>query len=327
MPKATRKQRLLLIGLLTIALMAPPVLLGISGQFGLAAMFVYGGIIAISAVFYDMKLAVIVSAIAGVAGAIAALLNPYTLAGAVFFGVLTGASALTAKRGIHSPVLMVPVFISFILVAPPPVPPLTTVPAALMSGAVLTLGGLWATASARLLLGQPKSEIARKQVGLRGAIAYGLLMAIVLGVAAWAVLTFAKFHQGAWLLLTLIILLQPSAHDTVTKSLQRLAGTLVGSVVALALILIALPSTVDLMIGGILIFAALSLRYVLKRPYWEYVTVLTPAVILLSSTGFDQVRVAEDRVGFTLIASTIAILLAVTLKAIFIRKAPQEEST
>jgi hypothetical protein len=265
--------------------------------------------------------------VAGVAGIIAVLLNPHPLAGAVFFGILTGACALTAKRGIHSPVLMVPVFVSFLLVAPPTVPPLSTVPAALMSGAVLVLGGLWATASARVLLGRPRSEIARKEMATPAAAVYAVVMGLILGVAAWAVLTYAKYHEGAWLLLTLIILLQPSPHDTFTKSLQRLAGTLAGCLIALALILINVQQTMALVIGGVLIFGALTLRYVLKRPYWEYVTVLTPAVILLSSSGVDRMRVAEDRAAFTLIATTVALLVAVAVKAVLVRRAHEAEST
>jgi hypothetical protein len=327
MAKATRSQLLLVMGLLTIALMTPPIVLGMSGQFGLASVFIYGGIIGISAIFYDLRLALILSVVAGVAGTICTLLNPYPLAGAAFFGILTGACALTARRGIHSPTLMVPVFASFLLVAPPAVPPLSAIPAGFVLGAVLMVGGLWGTAITRLLLGHRLPSVDRKELGPRGATAYGVTMGIVLGVAAWAVLSYAKFHEGAWLLLTLIILLQPSPHDTFAKSMQRLVGTLAGALIALVLILINVEQTFALVIGGLLIFGALALRYVLKRPYWEYVTVLTPAVILLSASGVDRVRVAEDRVGFTLIAATVALLIALGVKAVLVRRAPATEST
>jgi hypothetical protein len=327
MAKATRSQLLLVMGLLTIALMAPPIVLGMSGQFGLASVFVYGGIIGISAIFYDLRLALILSVIAGVAGTICTLLNPYPLAGAAFFGILTGACALTSRRGLHSPALMVPVFASFLLVAPPTVPPLSAIPTAFVAGAVLLVGGLWGTAITRVLLGHRLPSVDRKKLGPRGATAYGVIMGVVLGVAAWAVLSYAKFHEGAWLLLTLIILLQPSPHDTFTKSMQRLAGTLGGALIAVVLILINVEQTFALVIGGFLIFGALTVRYVLKRPYWEYVTVLTPAVILLSASGVDRVRVAEDRVGFTLIAAAVALLIALGVKAILVRRAPTTEST
>lgn len=327
MATATRGQRLLIIGLLTISIMAPPVVLGISGQFNLASAFVYGGVIAIGAVFYDLRLAVALSFLAGATGVIAALLNPYPLAGAVFFGLFTGACALAAKRGLHSPVLMVPIFISFMLAAPPDVPGMSALPAALLTGVVLLLGGLWATASARVLLGHPRKESESHPLGTNATILYAVLMAVIVGIAAWGVLTFAKNHQGAWLLLTLIIVLQPSPHDTFIKSIQRLGGTLLGGLIALVLILAGVDSTPALVIGGIVLFAAFTVRYVLKRPYWEYITVLTPAAILLNTPGLDAVTVAEDRVAYTVIATVVGLALAMLVKAVLVRKAPAPEST
>lgn len=326
MASVTRRQRVLLIALLNIALMAPPVLLGISGQLGLASVFAYGGIIAIGAVFYDLRLAVVLSGVAGVAGFAAALLNPHPVAGAVFFGAFTGACALSARRGLHSPVLMVPIFLSFVLAAPPAVPGLSATPAALMAGIALTLGGLWATASARLLLGRPRAQVDRTPLSMRVTVIYAVLMGVVIGAAAWAVLVDARYHQGAWLLLTLIVVLQPSPHDTLIRSLQRLGGTLIGGAAAFVLIALGVRSTLALLVGGVVLFAALTLRYVLKRPYWQYVAVLTPAVILLNAPGADAVRIAEDRIVFTVIATVIGLGLALGFKAVIARGAPAEDS-
>lgn len=327
MATATRGQRLLIIALLTIALMAPPVVMAISGQFDLASAFVYGGIIAIGAAFYDLRLAVMLSGLAAVSGFVSVLLDPHPIAGAVFFGLLTGACALAAKRGLHSPVLMVPVFMSFVIAAPPQIEGLSALPTALLTGVVLLLGGLWATGSARMLLGHRRREYEGRGLSTRAAITYALLMAVVIGITAYVVLAYAKYHQGAWLLLTLILVLQPSPRDTFRTSLQRLGGTLIGGVVALALILVDVESTLALVIGGVLLFAALSARYVLERPYWQYIAVLTPAVILLNTPGLDPVRVTEDRVVYTMIATVVAIVIALAVKAVLVRKAPAGEST
>lgn len=327
MPKATRGQRILIIGLLTISLMTPPIIMGIAGQTGLASAFVYGGVIAIVAAFYGLRLAVILSAVAGVAGTISALLNPHPIAGAIFFGLFTGACALSAKQGLHSPALMVPIFISFVLAAPPEVVGMSGVPAALMTGAVLTLGGLWATGSARLLLGHRHLDVERKRLTTQAAVLYAITMTLVLGIATWGVLTYAKFHQGAWLLLTLIIVLQPSPHDTLTRSLQRLGGTMIGGIFAFLLILAGVESTLALVVGGVILFAALTMRYALKRPYWEYVTVLTPAAILLNTPGLDAVSVAEDRVAFTIIATVVGVAVALAIKVLITQWAPEEETT
>lgn len=326
MAKASRGQRILLIGMLTIALLAPPTLLIISGQSDLASLFIYGGAIAMAAIFYDLRLAVTVSFTAGIAGAIAAWVGAYPILGAVFFGLLTGGCALTARRGLHSPVLMIPVFIGFVLVAPPRLPDASELTSNLIAGAALALGGLWLTLVARILFGRPAGVPDRQTYSARASVAYALVMALVLGTAAWVVLTHAKFHQGAWLLLTLIMVMQPTPHDTVTKSLQRLGGTLAGGAVALALILLGLGTPYSFLVGGLLLFTAFTLRFALKRPYWEFVAALTPAIILLDAQGGDGMKVAEDRVGFTVIGVVVAVSVALGVKALILWKAPADDT-
>lgn len=326
MAKASRAQRVLLIGLLTVALMVPPVLLMISGQTDLATLFVYGGAIAMGAVFYGLRLAVILSFAAGFAGMAAALLSPYPVPGAVFFGLLTGGCALAAVRGIHSPVLMVPIFISFVLVAPPTVTDASPLVTVLLTGAVLTLAGLWMTGTARVLFGRLSGGLDRQEFSPRVTVAYAIIMAVILGVAAWVILTSAKYHQGAWVLLTLIVVMQPTPHDTMTKSLQRLAGTLAGGLVALLLIVGGLNPPCAVILGGVFIFIAFTARFALKRPYWQFVAALTPGIILLDAKGGDGLRVTEDRVGFTVIAVVIAVTITLAVKAIVLRKAPAGET-
>ncbi len=327
MAQATRGQRILLIGLLVSALMVIPLILELINLGSLAAPFVYGGIIAVIAAFYGLKLSVALSAAAGVSGTLAALLNPYPIAGAIFFGLLTFGAALMARRGLHSPVLMVPVFISFILVAPPTVAGASSTTAALLVGCALIAGGLWATAATHLLIGSSLPHISPHPIGWRTTLTYAALMGVLVGAAAWGLLTWARFHEGAWLLLTLIIVLQPSPHDTLVRSLQRLAGTLMGGAIALVLIMLGIQGTPALIAGGFAIFIALTLRYVLHRPYWVYVTALTPGAILLSAKGVDATRVAEDRIGFTMLAVIAAVTIALVVKAIAIRWAPTEKST
>ena len=83
----------------------------------------------------------------------------------------------------------------------------------------------------------------------------------------------------------------------------------------------------SMILCGIVLFAAFAVRYVLKRPYWEYVTVLTPAAILLNTPGLDAMTVAEDRVAYTVIATVVGLVLALLIKAVLVRKAPAPEST
>jgi hypothetical protein len=326
MGKPSRRQRILLIGLLMIALMVPSVLLMISGQRDLASLFVYGGAIAMTAIFYSLGLAVTLSVVAGLAAGAAAALSPYPVAGAIYFGLLTGGSALTAIRGVHSPVLMVPVFISFVLVSPPSIDDGSQLPTVVFTGVAIALGGLWMAGSARVLFGRISSSVERDQISARASAAYAIVMGTVLGVAALIVLEHAKYHQGAWLLLTLIIVMQPSPHDSMTKALQRLAGTVAGGAVALVLILVGIEPPYSIILGGVFLFVAFAARFGLKRPYWQYISALTPGVILLDAQGGNGLRVAEERVGFTVIAVVIVVAISLGIKALVLRKAPAGKS-
>lgn len=326
MGRARQAQRVLVIGLVVIALLVVPVFMSMIGRGSLAAPFVYGGAIAVTAAFRSIRLAVVLSLVSGLIGAVATLTSPHPIAGAVYFGTITGLSAFVgARRGALGAFLMVPIFMSFMLAGPPDVADLGYPAASAAVGIVIAAGGLWAAGAMKVIVGDPRTPTHVDHIGDRQAIVYAIALGVLIAGAAWAVLTWARFHEGAWLLLTLIIVLQPSAHDTVIRSLQRLAGTVVGGLVALLLILLGLQSTAALIVGGVALFAAFTLRYALHRPYWEYVSVLTPAAILLNAQSWDERTVAEERIGFTLAAAVVAVLAALLIKLVAARWAPARE--
>ena len=315
----SRDRKILVIALVVIAFMAPLFFGTMVGRGDLAAPWFYGSIVSVIACFISVRLAWVLAPIAGVCAALAVLLHPYPVVGGLYLGLLAAGAAYTARRGLHSASLMVPLFTAFPLVQPPQIsgnPPPSTV--ALLTGLATLLGALWVIAVMRLLLGShmPKARI--KAVGPRTATYYAVLMGVLVGGAATVVLAYAPYHQGAWLLLTLIVLLQPDTHDTLQKCVQRTAGTLLGVVIAVALAAF-LDSTLALLsVATILAFVALAARYGLKRPYWEYITVMTPAVVLMSSPSPAQITAtAENRLLFTVMAAAIVLALALALKAAY----------
>lgn len=313
MSPAARKA--LVFGLLVIGIMAPIYIGVIAGAGSLAAPWLFGAIISVSAGFISMRLAVILAPVGGIVSTFATMLHPYPIVGSIFLGLVAGAAAYTARRGINSVVLLVPLFASFALVAPPEVSRASTwLQAGVLIGLASMLGGLWSLGVMRVLVGNDMPKKPLTPLSMRGSVSYAIIMGSVIGISAWGVLTWAPSHQGAWLLLTLIVVLQPAPSDTFSKTFNRLGGTLIG-VVAAGLISLAITSSaVSLVLSTIFLFVALVLRYVLKKPYWLYMTFLTPSVILIDSHGRDVMDVAAERLAATVLAALIAITIALLVK-------------
>ena len=52
------------------------------------------------------------------------------------------------------------------------------------------------------------------------------------------------------------------------------------------------------------------------RPYWIFVTFLTPAIILLRSSGSDELDLDAQRVILTLIGTAVALAFAVGVREV-----------
>lgn len=320
-PKATTLQKAVLLGMVFIAMMIPPVLLLMLGVGGLTSLCVYGGVIAMTAGFYDLRLSAALSAVAGIAAFLAVLVHPYPLAGGVFMGLLAGGAALTARQGLHSPVLVVPLAISITLTAPPTVtgvgPGAAT---ALVAGLAMTACGLWVTGVSRVILGDRRPHFPTRPHSRSAAVTYGIVMAVVVGLAAWGVLSSGPVDHGGWLILTLVVILQPSTTDTVRKTFDRLGGTVAGLVIALVFALVDLPPALQLSMSAALLYCALASRFVLRLPYWVYVLLLTPAIILMNAKATNALDLVVERFAFTALGAVIAIGVAFVVKVLVIQR-------
>ncbi|MFM9135155.1 MAG: FUSC family protein [bacterium] len=320
-PKATTLQKAVLLGMVFIALMIPPVLLLMLGVGGLTSLCVYGGVIAITAGFYDLRLSALLSVIAGASAFVAVLVHPYPLAGGLFMGLLAGGAALTAQRGLHSPVLVVPLAISITLTAPPTITDVSPGPAtAVFAGLAMAACGLWVTGASRVILGERQPHFPTRPHGRSAAITYAAVMAVVVGLATWGVLAQGPIDHGGWLILTLVVILQPSTKDTVRKTLERLGGTVGGLAIALVLALVDLPPVLQLSMSAALLYCALASRFVLRLPYWVYVLLLTPAIILMNAKATSALDLVVERFAFTALGAVLAIGVAFAVKVVLIER-------
>lgn len=326
MTLSAEAKKAVILGLLTIAAFVPPII-GIGfGQGALSAQWVFGCVISIVAALLSTQLAIRLVPVTGLVMFGAALLHPYPLLGATFYGVVAAVAALMSRRGLHSATLLIPLFAAFPLLSPPQVP---WAPEPWQDAAVIGLataaGSLWLIAVMHLLLGAKSAHLSLKPVTSAVAVSYAIIMGTITGVTACVLLLRNPSHQGTWLLLTLVILLQPAVHDTISRSIARTLGTILGVGVAAVLGQLVTATTVRLILAAIFLFGALLVRYALKRPYWQYVSLLTPAVILMDSASGGMTGNIEDRVLFTLLGAAVAIAVALTAKFVYLRLHPDGE--
>ena len=128
-------------------------------------------------------------------------------------------------------------------------------------------------------------------------------MGIVAAAAVW--LSFAlDITRGYWATITTLIVLQPYAGATLRKSLQRVAGSVLGGIIAAALAVVA---RTKLAIAGVMVPFTIASVAVLPLNYGVFVLLLTPVFVLLAEPHPGDWGVAGLRVVNTLLGGAIAL--------------------
>jgi uncharacterized membrane protein YccC len=114
-------------------------------------------------------------------------------------------------------------------------------------------------------------------------------------------------ERGYWVTLTVILLLQPHAPATLTRTIQRVAGTAVGGLLAAAIAQLIHDQVIVL--GLVLLLAAVSTA-VLAVNYALFAMLLTPTFVLLAEVSGGSWKLAGVRVENTLIGAALALASA-----------------
>lgn len=228
-------------------------------------------------------------------------------------GVLAVAAFLrgyAAKAGLHDALTMAVIALGFIAASPPQSDAGVTAP---LYVTLISLGtALWAT----LIMYFLRHRLpARKHTGLNPirVLSFGLILAFLVGLATWAVVTLNLGHTGGWIILTIVVVFQPALGAGFKKAWQRAAGTIVGFLIAMALGAVLPLGPVLFCVGAIFLIAAFVLL-LQNRPYWLYASLLTPAIVLLESSGSPVEALAQQRLIATLVGvtATMLVMLAFT---------------
>lgn len=228
-------------------------------------------------------------------------------------GLLTG---ILGRRGTWRALIYVPLAAGFVLGERPTVQdrPLLN---ALVLG--LIMGGSALFAAALTGWGARRTPThALSELSTARARDYGIALGALMGAAAFAVTLLDLGHTGSWIILTIVIVVQPYLQDSLRKSVHRAAGTLLGFAIAIAVAFaVPWPSAIYALASVATVLAILALLG--KRPYWVYAVPLTVAVVLFEGAGTSIIDTAEERLAATLIGAGAA-LLAMAVMAPFARR-------
>lgn len=134
---------------------------------------------------------------------------------------------------------------------------------------------------------------------------------VALAVAAASILgEWLSPSRVYWVTLTTLAILQPYAGATIKRASERVVGTVLGSLVALAVMV-----TVRSRLWLSLVMVPLSVASVATRPrsYRLFTLFLTPVFVLLADRSTGNVWVAATRAGDALLGGAVALIAGVLI--------------
>lgn len=171
------------------------------------------------------------------------------------------------------------------------------------------IGGLIGLGIALLMkFGQRPPEPMNSTLAWRHAVVLGIAAAVSIIVGE-----LLELDHGYWITVTLMVVLRPVPGERRDYLNQRLAGTLVGAVIALITVWV-LPENL-LMVAGFVYLVILA-AYAMSGNYFMQTMFLTPMLLLFISADSQAevtVGLTFGRVVFTVIGAAIALVIALAM--------------
>lgn len=318
-----RSKIMLGFGLLIALALVPGLILTMAGFSTVASVTTLSALGAlIPALMLSTRTGLVTAAVMTVAAAIALPASTTPWLAALTLGAIGAAVGIASRWGASNYVVLGGVSVIFLISAPPAMPSGSredVILAAATAGSALW-GVLAAYVIRRRFHKTPKQDAS--PMNWQRVVPFATILTIVLAVSGWLVVDLQWAHGGGWFMMTFLIILQPYMQDSWSLTIHRTTGTVAGIVLAMILYALLQEATVLLYIVAAASAAlALTLRYTTKRPYWQYVLFLTPAVVLLEGVRTSVINTAEQRLLFTLLAAAVAAGLEMALMPLYRRSA------
>lgn len=300
------------LGVPTMALMFTPLESGVGVT---ASAAVVGGL---GAVFGDVRRGVIVTVWGIVALSVAPVGLVHPAVGAIAVACMGASTGVAATRSLDLPIYMLNAMVAMTMLNPPVILGSSvqqggTVPPGYVATMVglATIGGAWGfivMRSLRTKLPHPPEFHLQQEA----AVVYGATLAFLTGWVAAVSLTWFAPSLAGWTILTIYLIARPVfpgddiVHGMRKKARRRVLGTVVGVIVASVLAAL-IPDADALILVGLGFLVVAFSRLLAGVPYWQYVALLTPAMVFMDGNGIAVERTGVERVVCTIIGLVLAL--------------------
>lgn len=179
----------------------------------------------------------------------------------------------------------------------------------------IVVGGVLGAVVLRVVLRRHRAHPPSPPVAWPDVMVNSVALGVTLFIGTAAVLAWDRSPVASWLMITIVILAQPTDERTMRRSAQRLFGSLAGSLIAAGFALVLTATWQSAIVT--FAFFTVAWSYRLSHPaveaghgYWIYTIITTPAMILLAVPygGELTLEAAGQRVGLTIVG-VIAVVL------------------
>lgn len=260
------------------------------------------------------RFAVLCAIVLGLLAPLSITAGASPVSGAALMALLALTVGRLSRFGLHKSALLVPVMIAWPLIDPPTWAGQATVdrvdtPYLLWMGAIFFVGAIIPALLVPRLMrdhGLPEPERHSRSE----AVPYTVIITVLVTAATFYVLDNPKLYGGAFLIAAILVLAPIGTAQTLVPTIWRILGTLVGTVLLLALVAQVDSLAIIYLFG--LLFIALALMARLGGHGWLYYVFITPATASLNATTFSQVgQLGEQRLvdnvvgGLLVLAATV----------------------
>ena len=259
---------------------------------------------------------------------VVALLAPLSIvagqspvAGAALMALMCLSVGYTARFGLNRATMLVPVFIAWTIIDPPVWGTQATLDRTDTSylvwmAAIFLVGAIFPVIVGPFLLRKvhlpppkphPRSE----------AVPYTVIITVLTTVSTYYVLDHTALYGGGFLVAAILVLTPLGATEPLRPTLYRVAGTLLGAIVVIPIILNVSSLTLIYLIGVGCGIAAVAAKFSPRA--WIYYALIVPTSACLNAVAVPQVRQLGEQRVIDNVVGAVLVLLAVACSIGFSR--------